>query len=196
MGALSSKYESGGNPGTIANNPGDIGGKSYGTYQIIKSNVPSFLNYLKTADKEAFNNFAGKTVGGTTFDNAWKTYAANNPDKFEQLQHDYIESTHYKPALSKVEKSTGLDVSSRSKALQDVLWSTSVQHGSGGAANIFKNAGITENMSDMQIIQRIYAERSADNGKRYFSSSSDSVRQSVVNRFKSELIDALRMLQG
>lgn len=82
----------------------------------------------------------------------------------------------------------------RSPAIQDVLWSTSVQHGSGGAANIFKNAGITDNMTDAEIIVRIYRERAANDGKKYFPSSSDAVRKSVVNRFKSELADALKML--
>ncbi|OKP91424.1 hypothetical protein [Paenibacillus sp. P32E] len=193
---MSRKYESSGNPATIANNPGDIGGKSYGSYQIIKSNMPNFLNYLKDADSTAYANFSGKTIGGTTFDQAWKDYAAKEPEQFERLQHNYILATHYAPAVGKVEKATGLNIADRSKAVQDVLWSTSVQHGPGGAATVFKNAGITASMSDAQIIQRVYAERGADNGTKYFSSSSDSVRKGVVNRFKSELIDALKMLKG
>lgn len=105
-------------------------------------------------------------------------------------------SSHYVPAVKSVEKSTGLNVAGRSSALQDVLWSTSVQHGPGGAAKIFKNAGITSSMTDAQIIQRIYAERGDNNGNKYFSSSSADVRKSVVNRFKSEMVDALKMLKG
>lgn len=191
---MSRKYESGGDVGTIANNPGDIGGKSYGTYQIIKSNIPSFINYLKEAGGGIAKNFEGKAPGSTEFDKAWKALAAKEPEFFGRLQHNYIQATHYAPAVSKVEKSTGLNVAERSPAIQDVLWSTSVQHGSGGAANIFKSAGITSNMTDAEIIIRIYRERSADNGKKYFPSSSDSVRKSVVNRFKSELSDALKMI--
>jgi hypothetical protein len=154
----------------------------------------SFLNYLKSADQSIYNAFAGKTVGGTTFDAAWKSIAAKQPEKFEQLQHDFIQNSHFAPAVSKVEKAIGLNVSDRSTALQDVLWSTAVQHGSGGAATVFKNAGITSGMTDQEIILRIYAERAKDNGKKYFASSSDAVRNSVVNRFKSELQDALKML--
>lgn len=191
---MSRKYESGGDVGTIANNPGDIGGKSYGTYQIIKSNIPGFINYLKEAGGGVAKNFEGKTPGSAEFDKAWKELAAKEPEFFGRLQHNYIQATHYAPAVGKVEKATGLNVAERSPAIQDVLWSTSVQHGSGGAANIFKNAGITDNMTDAEIIIRIYRERSADNGKKYFPSSSDAVRKSVVNRFKSELADALKMI--
>lgn len=158
--------------------------------------MPNFLNYLKETDSTAYANFAGKTIGGTTFDRAWKDYAAKEPDHFERLQHNYIQATHYAPAVGKVEKATGLNVADRSAAVQDVLWSTSVQHGSGGAAKVFKNAGITADMTDAQIIQRVYAERGANNGNKYFSSSSEDVRKGVVNRFKSELIDALKMLKG
>ena len=37
LGALSAKYESNGSAGTIANTKGDIGGASYGTYQLTTS---------------------------------------------------------------------------------------------------------------------------------------------------------------
>jgi hypothetical protein len=154
----------------------------------------NFLSYLKKADPSIYNAFAGKTVGGSTFDAAWKTMASKNTEKFAQLQHDYIQSSHFSPALSKVEKSTGVDVKKLSSAVQDVLWSTAVQHGSGGAAKVFKNAGVTPGMSDKEIIIRVYAERAKDNGKKYFASSSDSIRKGVVNRFKTELQDALKLL--
>lgn len=192
---LSRKYESNGNPATIANNAGDIGGKSYGSYQIIKSNISSFLSYLKEADSTAYKSLSGSAAGSESFDKAWKAYAAKEPEHFERLQHNYIQNSHYVPAVNKVDKAIGLNIADRSAAIQDVLWSTSVQHGSGGAATIFKNAGITANMTDAEIIIRVYRERSADNGNKYFPSSSDSIRKGVVNRFKSELADALKMLK-
>ncbi len=154
----------------------------------------SFLNYLKEADPYTYKAFAGKTVGGTTFDAAWKAIASKEPEHFARLQHNYIQNSHYVPAVSKVEKATGLDIANKSAAVQDVLWSTAVQHGSGGATNVFKNAGITPGMSDREIIIRVYAERSKDNGKKYFKNSSESVRNSVVKRFKTELQDALKLL--
>lgn len=93
-----------------------------------------------------------------------------------------------------MQKKVGLDVNRRSQAVKDAIWSTAVQHGSGSVAKIVKNAGITPMTSDAEIIRRIYAERAADNGKKYFSSSSTAVRNSVVKRFNNEMKDALNML--
>ena len=82
----------------------------------------------------------------------------------------------------------------RSNALQQVLWSVSVQHGPGGAKKIFSRAGINNKMSDAQIIDAVYRERSANKGMKYFPSSSQSIRNSVLRRFESEKKDAISML--
>lgn len=197
IGTLSSKYESSGNPGTVAHTPGDIGGASYGTYQLATNtgSVKSFVNYLKNVSPSMYQQLAGKKPGTAAFDSAWKKVAASNPQQFNSLQHEYMRQGTFAPAVSKIVKSTGLDVSKRSEALQSVLWSTATQHGVGGANKVFKNAGISPNMSDAEIIRRIYTERAANNGMKYFPSSSPSVRKGVVNRFKSEVNDALSMLR-
>lgn len=198
IGSLSKKYESNGNPGTIANNPGDIGGASYGSYQIATKTgtMNSFLNYTKTKNPSAYKSLSGKSPGSSSFNTAWKSLAKKDPEGFEELQRGFIESSHYQPAAKAIMKSTGLNVSKRSKAIQDVLWSTAVQHGVKGAEKIFKNAGITPMLSDEQIINRIYNERAAKNGNKYFSSSSAPIRNSVVKRFASERKDALSMLKS
>jgi hypothetical protein len=85
-------------------------------------------------------------------------------------------------------------VSKKSLAVQNVLCSTATQHGTGGAVKIFKAAGIKNGMTDSEIIRRIYKERGANNGRKYFGRNSSAIRQSVVRRFQSELDDALAML--
>lgn len=120
--------------------------------------------------------------------------AKANPTKFEQYQHDYIQQKFYAPAVSSIKKSTGLDVNTRSLAVQNAVWSTAVQHGQAGANKVVKNAGINSSMSDAEIIRRIYTERSANNGKKYFPSSTTAIQQSVVRRFNNELKDAYTML--
>lgn len=187
LGSLSARYESRGNPGTIANNKGDIGGKSYGRYQLTvnSGNAQKFANWYGGALK-------GKKAGTTSFDKAWKAEAANNPVKFAQAQHEYIKRAHYDPAVTAVKKATGVDVTKYPKAVQDVLWSTAVQHGVSGAKNIFKNAGIRPGMSAKDIINRVYNERSKVDV--YFKSSSSSIKNAVKNRFAEERKDALRML--
>ncbi len=133
--------------------------------------------------------------GTSGFDTAWKALAKSSPDAFNKVQHDFIQASHYQPAANKIKESLGFDASKYSLAIQNVLWSTAVQHGTGGALSVFKGAGIKPGMSEAEIIRRVYAERGANNGKKYFSKSSEKIRQAVVNRFKSEMQDALNMLK-
>lgn len=187
LGALSSRYESSGNPGAIGRNKGDIGGASYGTYQLTTAsgNAQKFANQYGGALK-------GLKAGTAAFDKAWKSEASKNPTKFATAQHNYIEKTHYTPAANAFEKATGIKISSMPKAVADMVWSIGVQHGSGGAASIFKNAGVKAGMTAKNVVTKVYNERMKVS--KYFSSSPKSIQNSVLNRFKSELKDALAML--
>lgn len=187
LGGLSSKYESNGNPATIARTKGDIGGASYGTYQLTTASghAQKFANQYGGALK-------GKKPGTAAFDAAWKQEASKNPTKFATAQHNYIAQTHYQPAASRFKKVTGIDASKAPQAVQDMIWSIGVQHGAGGAEKIFKNAGINKAMSYDTIVKRVYGERMKVD--KYFSSSPSNIKKSVKNRFQKEMNDALRMM--
>lgn len=187
LGSLSAKYESSGNPATIARTKGDIGGASYGTYQLTTAsgNAQKFANQYGGALK-------GLKAGTTAFDNAWKAEAKKNPTAFKNAQHNYIEKTHYAPSAKKFESATGINLSKMPVAVKDMIWSIGVQHGSGGANNIFKNAGVKKNDSPSTIIKKVYAERKKVN--KYFASSSQKIKNSVLNRFNREEKQALSML--
>lgn len=131
-------------------------------------------------------------AGTSAFDKAWKSEASKNPDKFKSAQHNYIANNHYKPAVNSFKSATGLNADNYSVALQNVIWSVGVQHGAGGAKTLFKNAGIKSNMSEAQIINAIYNERSKVD--KYFSGSPSDIKASVKNRFVSERKQALSML--
>lgn len=200
LGSLSEKYESGGiGAGAISNTAGDIGGKSYGTWQIATKTgtMDSFMSYIKTKDADTFNKLSNSgQVGSSNFDNEWKNLATSQGDRFNDLQRSFIEATHYKPAIDKIQKDTGIDFNSMNNVVKNVIWSTAVQHGSAGASNIIRNAEITKDMSSEEMIRRIYAERGADDGLKHFGGSSDNVRSSVVNRFENERTDALKELEN
>ena len=92
-------------------------------------------------------------------------------------------------------------MNTRSRALQDVIWSTAVQHG--GATPIVHKAfaNVKSRPSDpdfdKELICAIYAERGRkkpDGNLAYFSKSSPSVQSGVSKRFKNEQQDALAML--
>ncbi len=192
-GSLSSAYE--GSVGTIARTKGDIGGASYGKYQFTQNSgsAKGFVQSLKNTDPAAYKKLAAHPVGTSGFDAAWKQVAASNKN-FGSYQEAYARKQYYETAAKSVLKNNGLDVNKRSKAVQEAIWSTSVQHGSGSVTRIVKAAGITPSMSDTEILKRLYAERGANNGAKYFKSSPKNIQVSVANRFKKELQDALKMV--
>lgn len=152
------------------------------------------MNDLKKTNKSLYNALSPTKPGSAAFDKRWKALAQSRPKEFQAAQHNYIKKSYYDPAARKVKSALGIDINKRSKAVQDALWSTAVQHGTGGALKVFKNASINNRLSDREIITRIYNERAANNGKKYFSRSSANIRQGVINRFKREMKDALSML--
>lgn len=202
LGALSRKYESGRNGvGTIGRTPGDPGGASYGIYQIATKTgtMKGFLSFLSQAYPDLFRALSAHTPGSSGFDGAWKELARRDPDRFERAQHAFIEASHYRPARDRLAQALSLDVDRRSATLRDVVWSTAVQHGSGGALRVFRNAlgaSAPASLSDEELIRRVYQERGAEGGRRHFPRASESVRRAVVQRFEREARDALAMLQA
>lgn len=191
LGSLSERYESGGDPGAIGWD--STGGSSYGTYQIATKTgtMNSFLSFLN----KRYPNYRKAllaTPGTSSFNTAWKRLAKD--PGFAAAQHNFIKASHYDPAAVKIKKNLGININSYPKAVQDVLWSTAVQHGSTGAYKVFRNAGIKPGMDPATIINRVYSERGAGNGTKWFGGSTAKVRRSVVNRFANERKRALSML--
>ena len=125
-------------------------------------------------------------VGTAEFDEQWKDLAKNDP-AFAQAQHDYIKRTHYDRAASNLAMN-GIDLSERGKAVQDMLWSTSVQFGAGdsmsGGTGLIRKALAgrdASNMSDAEIIEAVQNYKLANND-RLFASSSEGVRKGTARR--------------
>lgn len=202
LGLLSAKYESGQNgAGTVSSGQGDAGGVSYGTYQMTSKGktggtTGQFLRDPNSGKRYA-NQFIGMQPGSSKFTEKWKEIAETDKD-FGLLQHEFIKITHYDVLSEKVKNDLGLDVNDRSKVLQDVLWSTSVQHG--GKTSIFNQAlkGVDlSDMSDYDIIKAIYKERGRKNKESimvHFGKNSVRVQNSVSRRFEKEEQDALEAL--
>jgi cell wall-associated NlpC family hydrolase len=196
LGHISEKYESGGRgPGTVGYD--STGGMSYGTYQIATNTgtMKTFMNFLKSSYPDYYAKLnAGGSPGSGGFTSAWKALASSDSKGFGEAQRAFIGQSHYQPAVSKIKSSTGIDVAKRGQAVQEVAWSTGVQHGSGGASNLWKNAGVNEGMTDEEIVKAVYAERKKVD--KYFSSSTSAVKQSVLNRFNNEEKDVLNFLKN
>ncbi len=199
LGALSARFESG-DAGVDAIGYDRQGGTSYGQYQISSraGTMSAFLEFLDEQAPEWARSLraAGpaNTGGrGGAMPREWQRIAAENPQRFADLQREFIERSHYLPALEEIRERTGVDLRNQPRALQEVLWSTAVQHGAMGAARLFSRAieegGNSDRLSARKVIDELYAARGEQ-----FGSSSSEVRASVRKRFREERQIALGML--
>lgn len=192
LGSLSAHWESRGNAGAIGHD--STGGFSYGKYQIATQTgtFGKFMDYLGKNNPEMAARLSSAggaqaaTAGSPEFQRTFKEMAQD--PKFAAAQHGFIEQTHYQPVVSRLQQA-GLDASSRSKALQNVLWSTGVQHGGHtdvpevALQKVMREKGVSDpkQVKDSDLIEAIYDER-----RTRFGHSTERTRQSVMNRFDQE----------
>ena len=201
-GRLSAQYESNAEIDYIGYD--SRGGTSYGQYQIA-SKTGTMDYFIRFLDESA-PDIAGKLRSAGPADTGgrsgrmpavWKSVAAADPKRFEALQHEFIRSNNYSPAAKSIVLTTGVDVTKRSYALREVLWSTAVQHGPGGAERIFTQAiEKSEAMPggqdfDKAVIEEVYRIR----GKKFFRHNK-RVREAVLSRFREEKTTAIALLDG
>jgi hypothetical protein len=192
LGSLSAKYESA-SAGSSAIGYDKTGGTSYGKYQISskQGTMDNFLNYVKTENPEIYKRLsaAGPQNTGSTsgaMPDVWRQLAKENA--FGNLEHDFIKKTHYDVAMDSIKDPDLRKMIEETPALQDVIWSTAVQHGPSGAASII-NKSHTPGISPEEFINNVYDSRGTK-----FSSSTPAVQRSVKNRFIEERQQALDML--
>lgn len=180
LGFISSRYESTifsgnipisvRNPGTISNNAGDSGGKSYGMYQLSSKigSVDLFLTWLKADpvgkpfyDTLSAAKIADGNIYGTSFDKEWGAIASKNFSDFFELQRRFVKINYFDKAAILLKTRFNFDISTKSFALKEALWSTAVQYGFDGngtttigALDLFYNAGLN-NPEDV-LITNIY----------------------------------------
>jgi len=209
LGSLSARYESRGNPATIGWD--STGGFSYGTYQLAANRgvMNEFHAWLTKAypslesQLAAAGGASAARAGTEAYKAAWAQVMSTAAGK--EAQHQYAVIAYYVPAAKLIKNKSEIDVNQRSLTLQNTVWSAAIQHGPGGARNVYERAlaslsyppspPTTTEPTDSALIRAVYAERRAENGARYFKSSTQGVRDSVVNRFHNEEADALRSLE-
>lgn len=192
LGAVSEKYESGGRgAATISNGKGDAGGVSYGKYQLATNNgsMSTFLKSKEGAPIAA--QLQGLQPGTQEFNDKYKqlTQSPDGAKSMEDAQHAYIQRTHFEPQAAKLQAEAGLDVSKRGKAVQEAVWSTSVQYGkdSDVITKALKGKDASK-MSDTDLVSAIQDYKAA-NVDSNFQSSSGQVRDGVRARIDKEKQD-------
>jgi hypothetical protein len=156
----------------------------------LKASAPDLAEKLEQA-----GGAEAARSGSADFKAAWQA-AAKDP-RFRDAEDESAYKNLVGPAVQGTYRLTGLNVNERSHAVQEVMWSTAIQHGGSGAAHLWRNAlrgHDPQTMTDAELIQALYAERSKVNI--YFRSSSAAVKASVRRRFADERQHALAMLQS
>jgi hypothetical protein len=211
IGALAAKFESG-EEGIAAIGYDGKGGTSYGKFQIASrvGTMRAFIGYLRDTAPDLATRLSacGPANTGNRFGRMpteWRKIAAEQPERFEQLQSDFIRTSHFEPAVAGIAGVTGVSFDNLPPVLREVLFSTAVQHGPAGAVRIVSRAMAKVNpdklrTGDIQgsaaardegrrLITQIYALRAGG-----FTSSSPGTREAVYNRLKLEMREALEML--
>lgn len=191
LGKLSEKYESRGDSAAIGWD--HAGGASYGRYQIATKvgTMDLFMTYLAKEDPMLYAEL--NKYRDTMFDKhgpfaqQWKTLA--NKGLLKAHEHEFIKRTHYDRAIKDIALGP-LTLVNKYNAVQQVLWSTAVQHGPRNASKIFNRAWI-DNISARQYIEAIYEMRG-----RYLGRLKQKIRAAVLQRFRHEVKDALEMLNN
>lgn len=208
IGKLAAQYESATKGSSVIGYDRN-GGTSYGTYQI-SSRAGTFDEFLSFLDKESPNwaqklRGAGKANTGSrngSVPDEWKELCAENPEQMKKLEHDFIVKSHYEPVASHVEEKWKGNIS---HALREVIFSTAVQHGVGGAKHVFNQAFADTNANTKiltasnlsaevkptqeELIKNVYTRRSTK-----FGSSTLQVQEAARNRFIHEQKQALGIL--
>lgn len=209
LGDLSASYESNGNPGCVSSGAGDLGGISYGAYQLASNagSVNAFIEWgidyggYYTDYANSLNQY---DVNSDEFINQWKSLAEADSVGFLQMQHDYIKSEYYDKACRYL-ANEGFHADNHSNALKDVIWSRAVQYGPGNVVDLFNEGlayvpGYTSewNLSwvdalrfDYDLIVGIYESNKSDE---WISPRLGyDVRQGVYDRMDNEKQEALAM---
>ena len=179
-----------GNGGFISTGEGDAGGKSYGLSQFTSkaggASANAFASWLKKYYPELGKNFNGAGKAGTSsFDSAWKACYKQNPDLFEEAQVEYTSEKYLEEVIKDGKSKLGIDFS-RSRALLELAYSTSVQFGPAGTIQVFSKANI-----------KCTDEKQRSVGTYKFLGCSKNVQSNVIKRFareEKELVDIAKGL--
>ncbi len=128
----------------------------------------------------------------------WRAITKEDPENFYQLQHQFIKATHYDITVGTLRDRYGFNLDNYSTALQNVVFSRSVQHGGEAAAGVIGIAiSDLSNASEEKLITAIYKESGMWEGQpmKYFGGSSIDIQLSVWQRLNvDELNAAIKMI--
>ncbi|MCO6414703.1 D-Ala-D-Ala carboxypeptidase family metallohydrolase [Siccirubricoccus sp. KC 17139] len=193
LGSLAIRYETSGHgSATVSSGVNDPGGVSYGAFQLKSRESDGSVGgrvaeFLAAEGKGFAPRFTGETPGSPGFTASWKSLAAEQPETLFAAELAFILRTHFEPQAKKVATEARVQVKKRSRALQEAVFSTAVQHGPNtsvvvAATQCLPFAGAAPpNPADFDaaLITAIYDERTRrmpDLRRRYDMERADAMR--------------------
>jgi hypothetical protein len=170
--------------GVVGHTRGDPGGMSVGMYQFTRETALRFLReygYMK--------EFEGLEFGAPEWRRRWQEVAKRYGEAFAKAQQEFAVKEYFVPGVRQAER-FGIDVS-KSRALQEMVFARTIQHGVGGFGRVLRNVfgGMTPEqvkvLSPEEVITRVYDHLIA-NVDKYWASSSPRVREVVRKRLMKE----------
>ncbi len=142
---LARKYESNGDPGAVSTGAGDLGGVSYGLYQLSSAvgAVDEFVAWLCEYPVPELANYgrvlADHEVNSEGFISQWQELAEIDPGNFGRLQDEYIKAQYY-DRVSSLLASEHYHIERHSTAMQAVIFARAIQHGPAGCYELMQHA--------------------------------------------------------
>lgn len=199
LGDTSEKFESARRgPGTISNGKGDNGGKSYGTFQLSLS-AGTLKDFLESKTHGYYaTQFKDLELGSSQFDKKWKEIALADA-QFKENQYLFIKDSHYERQMQNLQQS-GIELSKRGPAVQDMVWSTATQYGNLTTPIIQKSileAGLKESqinqLSDLELITKVQQYKK-DHVPEHFANSSPEIQKNLQEqRIPKETKDLIKL---
>lgn len=207
LGVVSSHFESSGNSLSVGHDSNHAAGNDFGKYQFTsRDSLPEFLDFCRSSGSakgkefaEAMYNAAGgnkrgfyfSDVNGSPVATTWKRYMSD--PEMQKLEQAYAKKQFYDFPMHYFPTELQQMING-SRPLQEMLFSTGVQHGPGGpkadkgAIRIFTKS-FKPGMTPDDLVKAVYADRATR-----FSSSSDQA--SIRKRFAKEQDIILSLLHG
>jgi hypothetical protein len=155
--------------------------------QFFARNYPTFAARLEETGGQA-----AAVKGEENFVREWQSLSRE--PSFAAAQDQFVEEVYYNRFLTQLKRfAPNFDPSTRSEALQAVLWSVAIQHGANTPVvrRAFDGIDLAK-AEDEKLIRAIYIERRKT--AEYFPTESELSQKLLTIRYRFEEQEALKML--